>query len=195
MNQPSQRPVQTPPAAPGRALVTDDAIAVVSAYGAFRLLLGLLAAWSFFAGFALLIGALSFGGEDLGERVVGAHMIMLAPIYGLLAWRRSAYRLFIWVPYAAQAAIVLPGLWELVVNQNVGGDDAPVLIVSIIFLVLLVYLWTSSHPLGFFQPAEEEGGDDEEFDPDEELDDEAVPGASAALNDASARARRYRRSE
>jgi hypothetical protein len=174
------------------AIAPDDAIAVVSAYGAFRLLLGLLAVWSFFAGFALLIGALSFGGDALGERVIGAHMIMLAPIYGLLAWRRSAYRLFIWVPYAAQAAIALPGLWELVINQNVGGDDAPVFIVSIIFLVLLVYLWTSSHPLGFFQPATE---DDDADDVDVEDDDDLLESESQTLNDASARARRYRRSE
>jgi hypothetical protein len=182
---PDQRPPEQRP-----ALATDDAMAVVSAYGAFRLLLGLLAAWSFFAGFALLIGALPLGDDQLGERVVGAHMIVLSPVYGLLAWRRSAYRLFIWVPYAAQAAIVLPGLWEFVVNQN--GDGGVLLIVSIIFLVLLIYLWTSSHPLGFFQPADvEDDEDDDEVDPD----DDATAGAPQSLNDASARARRYRRTE
>jgi hypothetical protein len=48
-----------PPRAPART--ADDAVAEVSAYGAFRLLLLLLAVWSFFAGFALLtqaVGAL-----------------------------------------------------------------------------------------------------------------------------------------
>jgi hypothetical protein len=167
-----------------------DAIAVVSAYGAFRLLLGLLAAWSFFAGFALIIGALEFGDDALARRVVGTHMVVLSPVYALLAWRRTEYRLFIWMPYAAQAAIVLPGLWELVINQNLEG--ALVLVVSSIFLVLLVYLWTSSHPLGFFAPAEEADEDDEAADADTapDLDREREFGA-----DAAGRARRYRRSE
>lgn len=178
---------QPPPADQRPAIERDDAIAVVSAYGAFRLLLGLLAAWSFFAGFALIIGALEFGDDPLARRVIGTHMVVLAPIYGLLAWRRSAYRLFIWVPYAAQAAIVGPGLWELVINQNLEG--ALVLIVSIIFLVLLVYVWTSSHPLGFFQPAEEEEEIDDEFAIDEE------GAAPEAFADPASRARRYRRSD
>jgi hypothetical protein len=182
---------QQQPPAQRSAIATDDAIAVVSAYGAFRLLLGLLALWSFFAGFALIIGALHFGDDPLGQRVIGAHMIALSPVYGLLAWRRSQYRLFIWMPYATQAAIVLPGLWELVINQNVDGDDAVVLIVSIIFLVLLIYLWTSSHPLGFFQPSPEELEEDE----DAEFIDDDLDDAPQALNDASSRGRRYRRSE
>jgi hypothetical protein len=178
---------QPPPADQRATIATDDAIAVVSAYGAFRLLLGLLAAWSFFAGFALIIGALAFGGDSLAERVIGAHMVVLSPVYGLLAWRRNEYRYFIWIPYAAQAAIVLPGLWALVVNQD--GDGGLLLIISIIFLVLLVYLWTSSHPLGFFQPAESEEEDD-----GDDMFDEAEDDASS-LDAASSRARRYRRSD
>ena len=68
----------------------DDAVAVVSAYGAYRVLVMLLAIWTFFAGFALLtqgVTALSFGGQDAAgvERVIGAHMLILAPIYVLLA--------------------------------------------------------------------------------------------------------------
>jgi hypothetical protein len=168
----------------------DDAISVVSAYGAFRLLLILIAIWSFFAGFSLLtqgFAALSFGGQDeAAERVIGAHMIVLAPIYALIAWRRSEYRYFIWVPYAGQLAIILPALWELVFGDF---DGALLLVVSIIFLALLVYVWTSSHPLAFFQPDEEE---DAEYD---EEDEDAEPPAQSALDEASARARRYRRSD
>jgi hypothetical protein len=180
---------QQPPIDSRPALATDDAIAVVSAYGAFRLLLGLLGVWSFFAGFALLIGAMSFGDDAVAGRVIGAHMIVLAPVYGLLAWRRTEYRLFIWIPYAAQAAIVLPALWEILVNQNVEG--ALLMIISIIFLVLLVYLWWSSHPLGFFQPAPEEL-DDEDADA---FDDDPADDAQPQPGDASSRARRYRRSD
>jgi hypothetical protein len=162
-------------------------VTVVSAYGAFRLLLGLLAVWSFFAGFALLtqaLGQLSFGGqEEAAERVIGAHMIMLAPVYGLIAWRRSDYRLLIWIPYAAQLAFIIPLSWELLSDGET--DGALLLVVSIIFLALLVYVWTSSRPLAFFQP------EDSEMDGD----DDGEPMSAQSLDEASSRARRYRRSE
>src|SRR4051812_47357688 len=83
----------------------ENAIAVISAYGAFRLLLILLAVWTFFAGFSLFtqgVGALSFGGGAAAERVVGAQLIVLAPVYGLIAWRREQFRMLIWLPYAGQ---------------------------------------------------------------------------------------------
>lgn len=176
------------------ATTPDNAIAVVSAYGAFRVLLVLLAVWSFFAGFSLLtqgLGQLSFDGQDpAAERVIGAHMIVLAPVYALIAWRRSEYRLFIWIPYAAQLAIIVPALWGFVFDGP-NDDGALLLIVSIIFLVLLVYVWSSSHPLGFFQP------DDEDDEREEgELDDVEDPDGvdDAADDDTSARSHRYRRS-
>lgn len=179
------------------ATTQDNAITVVSAYGAFRLLLALLAVWSFFAGFSLLtqgLGQLSFGDENTAaQRVIGAHMIVLAPVYALIAWRRSEYRLFTWMPYAGQLAIIIPALWELLLGDH-DIDGALLLVVSIIFLVLLVYVWSSSHPLGFFQPDDEEGepddgevGEDEEEDLDEASDEPAA-------GDPSARGRRYRRS-
>ena len=178
-----------PPSADQRAAIdADDAFAVVSAYGAFRLLLGLLAAWSFFAGFALIIGAMDFGDDPLTRRVLGAHMLMLAPVYLLLAWRRADYRYFIWVPYAAQTAIVIPGLWELVVNQDFEGPL--VLVVSAIFLVLLIYLWTSSRPLAAFRSS---GDDDEEDEDVDELDDDDED--ASTLADPTSRGRRYRRSD
>jgi len=51
-DQPPRGPAPTP---------QDNAIAVISAYGAFRLLMVLLAIWTFFAGFSLFtqgVGAL-----------------------------------------------------------------------------------------------------------------------------------------
>jgi hypothetical protein len=174
---------------PGAAPAPTDAVTVVSAYGAFRLLLALLAVWSFFAGFSLLtggLGQLGFGGDDnAAERVVGAHMLILAPVYGLLAWRRQEYRLLLWIPYAAQLAIILPGFWELLFGDF---DGALLLIVSIIFFALLVYVWMSSHPLGFFEPAPDDGIDEDAGDEGEEDEAEA---AGAAFT----RSRRYRRSE
>src|SRR4051812_12084944 len=92
-----------------------DAVAVISAYGAFRLLMVLLAIWTFLEGFALLTGgfdALSLGGHDrTAEQIIGAQMIVMVPVYALLAWQRERYRLLIWVPYGAQLAIMLPIIW------------------------------------------------------------------------------------
>lgn len=159
-----------------------DPIAVISAYGAFRVLMVLLAIWTFFAGFSLLtqgVGALSFGGGDgATERVVGGHMIMLVPIYALLAWRRDQYRLLIWMPYAAQLAIILPTFFDLVLSRDRDfGDAALILIVSIIFFVLLVYFWWSSHPADFFAIGEpEEAAIDDEHAVSDAYNDE--PGAS-----------------
>jgi hypothetical protein len=178
----------------------EDAISVVSAYGAFRVLLLLLAAWTFFAGFSLLtrgLGAISFGGDDqAAERVVGAHMLVLAPIYLLIAWRRADFRVLIWVPFAGLLAVILPSLWELVYGDF---DAALLLTVSIIFLALLVYVWASSRPASFFRVGD--GEEDEEYadeDYEEYADDDegdVGPAAPTALDAASARARRYRRSD
>ncbi len=165
-----------PPSREQRAASTQDsAIAVISAYGAFRVLIILLAIWTFFAGFSLLthaLSVLSFGGSKGGTsagRVVGGHLLVLVPIYGLIAWRRDEYRMLLWVPYAAQLAVILPTLWDLFISRDRSfGDGALMLIVSLIFFVLLVYFWRSSHPLGHFQPAEEEDEYGEEAGEDEE---------------------------
>jgi hypothetical protein len=157
----------------------DNAIAVISAYGAFRLLLVLLAVWTFFAGFSLLtqgVGALSFGGGAAAERVLGGYLLILVPIYGLLAWRRDEYRLLIWVPYAAQVAIIVPTFYDLTIShQGHFGDSALILIVSLIFLALLVYLWWSSHPVHHFLGGEDEEDWDEEVEPDDEDAEQPAP--------------------
>ncbi len=161
----------------------ENAIAVISAYGAFRVLLVLLAAWTFFAGFSLLtqgVGALSFGGGPAAERVVGAQMLVLVPVYGILAWRRDEYRLLLWIPYAAQLAIIVPTFYDLTISHSGRfQNSALIFIVSLIFFVLLVYVWWSSHPLHHFA-----GGDEEEWDEEEEADgtedDEDAPDAAHA---------------
>lgn len=151
-------------------------MAVISAYGAFRLLMVLLAVWTFFAGFSLLtqgVGALSFGGDAAPERVAGAYMLVIAPIYGLLAWRRDQYRNLLWVPYAAQLAIIIPTFYDLAISHDGSwADSALILIVSLIFLALLVYLWWSSHPLEHFLGGGEADEDDEDWDQDEGVADD-----------------------
>jgi hypothetical protein len=185
----------------GSAPSREEAVAVISAYGAFRLLIILLAIWSFIEGFALFTGglnALTFGGNDrTAERVVGAQLIVFVPVYALLAWQRERYRLLIWVPYGAQLAIILPTLWSLLHGDT---DGLLLLVVSSMFFALLFYFWWHSHPLDFFRPGdgEEEGFEEEyeeEEDEDAERDDDARrrPSTTGGERDGEARGRRYRR--
>ena len=186
---------QDPAQPPQQSATRGDTVALISAYGAFRLLIILLAIWSFVEGFALFAGrvdALTLGGEARNERVaeqiIGAHMIVLVPLYALLAWRRDQYRVLIWVPYASQLAIILP----LALSALRGHPDGvPLLMVSVIFFSLLVYLWWQSHPLDFFQKTPQPGDTDPE-EPDDEDEDDGDPDPQPGGPDAAAR-RRYRR--
>jgi hypothetical protein len=187
----------TPPPSGASQIRRDDAVAVISAYGAFRLLIILLAIWSFLEGFALFTGsfsALTLGGQDrTAERVIGAQMIVQIPVYGLLVWRRDRYRLLIWVPYGAQLAIILPTTIGLLRGDT---DGILLLFVSTFFFVMLFYFWWHSHPLDFFRheddaaAADEDDGEyeDEESDEDEGAEDAETPGSASP-----GRPRRYRR--
>lgn len=190
----SQAPEPSPPSKPPTS-AHDDGIAVISAYGAFRLLLILMAIWSFFEGFALFFGrgdALTLGGSGAearaAEEIIGAHMLLLVPVYGLLAWRRDRYRALMWIPYAAQLAMILPLGISLLRLQNVG---VLLFVVSLVFFSLLIYFWWQSRPLEFFQKTSDLGpappdGAQAELDEDDDGD------TTATSSDASAR-RRYRR--
>lgn len=188
---------QQPGQRAGPATTRQGAVAVISAYGAFRLLIILLAVWSFIEGFALFTGgfdALTFGGNDrTAERVIGAQLIVFVPVYALLAWQRERYRLLIWVPYGAQLAIILPTLWSLLRGDT---DGLLLLVVSASFFALLFYFWWHSHPLDFFQPGEEEEGEEARGEADGESDEDgSVSGTASAAHDAAdgGRGRRYRR--
>ena len=151
----------------------NDAIAVISAAGAFRLLLIVLAVWTFFEGFALFTGglsALSLGGNDrTAEQIIGAQMMVVVPVYVLLVWQRERYRLLIWVPYGAQLAIILPTTWGLLFRSDT--DGLLLLVVSASFFAMLFYFWWNSHPLDFFSGNDEEEYDEEDEDADEVDDD------------------------
>lgn len=171
------------------AAAQPGAVAVLSAHGAFRALLVLLALWSFFEGFALFTGsvhALSLGGSRASERVAGGQMLIFVPVYGLIAWNRERYRLMLWLPYATQLAIIVPLLLNLFAGPR-RQDGLLVLIVSIIFFSLLVYFWRQSHPLDFF--VEDEAEFDEDEDEADDPGDGAAPPASATAPARPLRAR------
>lgn len=172
---------------------------MISAYGAFRLLIILLAIWSFIEGFALFtggLGALTFGGDRTAEQVIGLQLIVFVPVYALLAWQRDRYRLLIWVPYGAQLAIIVPTGWALLRGDP---DGLLLLIISAIFFVLLFYFWWHSHPLDFFQGGE--GEEDDEFADEDERGEGSADGDGTPHEGADAadggrqggRGRRYRR--
>ena len=170
---------------------------VVPASGVYRAVMIILAAWTIFAGLALAtqgVPALSLGGGNAAERIIGAQMLMLVPVYALIVWRPEEYRFLRWMPYAAQVAIVLPMAWDILITTDQNPTDgALLLVVSAMFLGVLVYLRTSAHPLAFFAPEESEDDDaiegGEEFDEDEDLVDEE----DEEPEDPQPRGRRYRR--
>jgi hypothetical protein len=153
---------------------TSSSVAVIDANSAFRLLLILVTVWSFIEGFALFTGALeaiSLNTDRMAERIIGGQMLVLAGAFAFLAWRREQFRLLLWLPYAAQLAIIIP-----VGISIVGGssDGALLLVISIIFFALLFYFWYHSHPLEHFQEAlDEDDDDDGEMEDDEEWPEES----------------------
>ena len=121
--------------------------AVISARSALRALLALLAAWTFFSGLGLIFfqggaGATIGGGEGVAaQRLLGVHLLVLAPLYGLLAWDPQGYRLLLWVPYAVQAGVVAVTVFDMVKGDRDVQDGILPLVVSATFLVLFVGVW------------------------------------------------------
>jgi hypothetical protein len=113
--------------------------AVVSVVAARRLVLVLLAFWTAIWGLSLILstdaGTLTAGIEQhAAQRLLGVHVLILAPVYALLGWNPTKYRVFLWVPYASQAGVTLVTLFNL-------KDAALPFVVAVIFLALLLFLW------------------------------------------------------
>jgi hypothetical protein len=190
-----------PPHEPAKHAAEPSAVSVISAAGALRVLLVLLAIWTFFEGFALVTGglnALSLGGADrTAEQIIGAQMIVFVPVYALLAWQRERYRLLTFVPWGAQLAIIVPTAWGVLFRSDTSG--LLLMVVSLTFGVMLFYLWWHSHPLEFFSDATEDEDDDRDDDDDEpDEDDDDGDGSSSGhrvmrARDVARRPGRFRR--
>lgn len=125
--------------------------AVISARSALRLVIGLLAMWTLLSGLTLTFfqdasaatigGGLEGGEGEAAQRLLGVHLLVLAPIYVLLAWDPRRFRLLLWVPYAAQGGVVAATVFDLLTTSRDLRDGALPLIIATIFLVLLVYVW------------------------------------------------------
>jgi hypothetical protein len=115
---------------------------VVSVGAARRVVLLLLAFWTAIWGISLLLsanaGSLSAGiDQHAAQRLLGIHVLILAPVYALLGWNPTKYRVFLWLPYVSQAGIAIATL------TNFKHAVLP-FAVAVIFLALLVFLWQAS---------------------------------------------------
>jgi hypothetical protein len=115
-----------------------------------RILTALIAIWSLMAGLVLVFfhgngsGALGAGVEDIaGQRLVGAHLIMLAPVYALIAWRSEHYKGLFWLPFASQLAVFFAVGYSILIGDVDFGDGMLPVAVSAIFIGLLSFVWIS----------------------------------------------------
>jgi hypothetical protein len=130
------------------SLPQDPVQPTISTRALTRAVILLLAVWNAFAGLVLLAihgassGSLGAGVEDeAGQRLVGAHLLVLVPAYVLIAWRPERYRGFLWLPYVAQTAVVLVLAYNLVSGDTDIGDGILSLLVGAFFLATLAFLW------------------------------------------------------
>ena len=120
---------------------------MISADRALRLLLILLTIWTAFSGLVLLFfpdsaeATIGGGQGTAAQRLLGVHVLVLAPIYGLLAWNRERYRMFLWIPYVVQSAVVIVTGLNMVAGDIDFVDGLLPLTVSATFLTLLVFVW------------------------------------------------------
>jgi hypothetical protein len=113
-----------------------------------RIVILLVAVWDAFAGMVLLAfhgastGALGAGVTDeAGQRLLGAHLLVLVPLYALIALRLQSYRGLFWLPFAAQSAVVLVVGYNMLKGDTDFGDGILAFAVSLIFVALLGFVW------------------------------------------------------
>jgi len=120
---------------------------MINADRALQLILILLTVWTAFSGLVLLFfpdsaeATIGGGQGEAAQRLLGVHVLVLAPIYGLLAWNRDRYRMLLWVPYVVQMAVVVVTALNMVTGDLDFVDGLLPLTVAATFLTLLVFIW------------------------------------------------------
>jgi hypothetical protein len=112
-----------------------------------RIITALIAAWSLLAGIALVFfqgsssGALGAGVADVaGQRLLGAHLIVLAPVYAVIAWRHDQYKGLAWLPLASQLCVFLSVSYSIMAGDTEFGDAFVAVAVSAIFIGLFAFV-------------------------------------------------------
>ena len=115
-----------------------------------RILILLIAIWSLVAGLVLVFfqgsgsGALGAGVEDVaGQRLLGAHLIILTPLYLLIAWHHERYQGLLWLPFASQLAVFFAVGYSILIGDTEFGDGMVAVTVSGIFVGLWGFVWIS----------------------------------------------------
>lgn len=145
--------VQRAPA--GRAQAPADAggptfgqpAAMLSAEGMLRVVVALLGVWTLYSGLTLTIWqgidvATVAGDLENGPaaRLVGVHLLVLWPVFWLIAWDLERFRWLLWMPYAHQAGVFVVTALDVVRGRRDFTDAALPLVVTAFFLVLLGYI-------------------------------------------------------
>jgi hypothetical protein len=113
-----------------------------------RIIVALIAAWSLVCGLVLTFlhdastGALGAGVEDeAGQRLAGAHMLVLVPVYLLIAWHPERYPMLHWLPFGGQLAVVFAVGYSMLSGTIGVSDGILPVAVSAIFMGLLAFIW------------------------------------------------------
>lgn len=113
-----------------------------------RIIVALIAVWSLLAGLVLVFfhgsgsGALGAGVADpSGQRLAGAHMLVLVPVYLLIAWKPDRYPMLPWLPFLGQAAVFFSVGYSILSGNTDFGDGILPVAVSGMFLGLLGFVW------------------------------------------------------
>ncbi len=121
--------------------------AMLSAEGMLRVVLALLGVWTLYSGLTLTIWqgidvATVAGDLENGPaaRLVGVHLLVIWPVFWLLAWDLDRFRLLLWMPYAHQAGVFVVTAFDVVRRRRDFTDAALPLVVTAFFLVLLGYI-------------------------------------------------------
>jgi hypothetical protein len=122
--------------------------ALVSTHLLLRITILLIAGWTAVAGLVLLAfqgassGALGAGVTDEnGKRLAGVHMLLLVPVYLLIAWRYHRYAGLLWLPFAGQLAVVLVVGYAMVIGDTSFSNGILPVAVGLIFVSLFGFLW------------------------------------------------------
>jgi hypothetical protein len=131
-----------------------------------RVLVLLIAVWSLLCGLVLVAfqgaaaAALGAGvADDAGQRLVGAHLLILAPAYAIIAWRSEQYAALLWLPLAGQLAVAITVGYSILTGETDFEDGMLPVVVGGIFVALLAFVWISEQRSLAQQKLLDEGSD------------------------------------
>jgi hypothetical protein len=115
-----------------------------------RAIVLLIAVWSLLAGLALTVfhgsGASAMGAgvaDEAGQRLAGVHMLILAPVYVLIALRPGRFGSLLWLPFVAQAAVFFTVGYSILGGETDLGDGILAVSISGMLAGGLGFVWIS----------------------------------------------------